>query len=238
MTGFIKPMVPVVKCYWSQAQENWTNEEEMKSDLIERLEKLEARAYSKDAEVIRDAITALSPVLPDDVADLCGHLQDMSQNEHSTPAIAKRLIERLFREREAPALPDDVKLQIQIARDKHAYMLARKPEFGPPDEITANFIGELADLLERQAREIKDYKNKWIWAELAHETKAELEQRIEELEFERRLDSSGKYKYIDELQAQVEELESYTKHLETEWVLTDDLDEARASWAALQENEL
>ena len=41
---------------------------------------------------------------------------------------------------------------------------------------------------------------------------------------------------IDELEAQVKELESYTKHLETEWVLTDDLDEARASWAALQEN--
>ena len=35
------------------------------SNLIERLKKLEARAYSKDAEVIQEAITALSPVLPD-----------------------------------------------------------------------------------------------------------------------------------------------------------------------------
>ena len=35
------------------------------SNLIERLEKLEARSYSKDAEVIQEAITALSPVLPD-----------------------------------------------------------------------------------------------------------------------------------------------------------------------------
>ena len=74
----------------------------MKDDLIKWFESelSEAELLGNDgtAHIYRQAITALSPVLPDQVEDLCAHLQDMSQNEHSTPAIAKRLIERLARE--------------------------------------------------------------------------------------------------------------------------------------------
>ena len=66
----------------------------------------------------------------------------------------------------------------------------------------------------------------------------ELQARVKELKAEHEKWDVIASQENERLQAKVKELESYTKHLETEWVLTDDLDEARASWAALQENEL
>ena len=143
------------------------------SDLIERL-KLARRmvAGQHDMATIDEAITALSPVLP-----------------------------------------DDVKLQIQIARDKHAYMLARKPEFGPPDEITANFIGELADLLERQSQHIQDLRElraiDWRSVE-------QLQARVKELEAIPRDEADGFNKIIAHYQAKVQELEAALKIIESE----------------------
>jgi len=98
------------------------------TDLTERLEELRDRQWQHDnylspvdADLMDDAITALSPVLPDDVY-------------------------------------------------KHIHNL--RATLG---------MEKTADLLERQQREIKVYENKWIWAELAHKSKEELEQRIEQL---------------------------------------------------------
>ena len=209
------------------------------SDLIERLKYLAAGYEMDDPEAIELAITALSPVLPDDVVSICVRLLvHHDRKPTKMEQDAADMLKRQAREREAPILPDDVKLQIQIARDKHAYMLARKPEFGPPDEITANFIGELADLLERQAREVKRKELIILALKARVANWDEMAERIEELKAEHEKWDVIASQENERLQAQVEELESYTKHLETEWVLTDDLDEARASWAALQENEL
>ena len=64
----------------------------------------------------------------------------------------------------------------------------------------------------------------------------ELQARVKELKAEHEKWDVIASQENERLQAKAKELESYTKHLETEWVLPDDLDEARASWAALQKN--
>ena len=152
----------------------------MKSDLIEQANKL-----------------------MDMTSEYAGHRDEWSPYEHAVVDFASDAITAL-----SPVLPDDVKLQIQIARDKHAYMLARKPEFGPPDEITANFIGELADLLERQARENAQLRDACGNNQQSIVmVRNHYEQRIEELKAEHEKWDAIASQENERLQAQVEELE-------------------------------
>ena len=83
-------------------------------------------------------------------------------------------------ELESPVLPDEVEKGIDLAESLCSPMLA--------------------DLIERLARENKDFKNKWVWAEIAHKRNVEMEARIAELESpwipvsERLPEASGPYR--------------------------------------------
>ena len=160
------------------------------------------------------------------------HLGNGGEPAELTANLIDEAIEAL-----SPALPDDVKLQIQIARDKHAYMLARKPEFGPPDEITANFIGELADLLERQARENAQLRDACGNNQQSIVmVRNHYEQRIEQLEAALK-DAQARLRATVDAQAEDDGL-WFVAETAAEAYLQQELRKLHAQIEALQENEL
>ena len=79
----------------------------MNNDLIESLSKMRDAAIGYDREILERAITALSPALPEDVANMVQHLHreaQQAEDEYGHPAQellqweAADLIERLARE--------------------------------------------------------------------------------------------------------------------------------------------